>query len=85
MRRFDFLFAFCRLKKKDNIYDYLHEVFFVIDKVSDKSAKQLIELTKKTIMQIIINDTSVDSREVAENKVSPIPEETLDNEETECE
>ena len=61
-RKFDSLFASCGLSKKTNIYQYLCEIFFCLEKVPAKVTRQLVELMKVTIFKVIVNDTSVDSR-----------------------
>jgi len=61
-KEFDSLFASCSLNKKTNIFEYLREVFFCIDKVQAKTLRKLVDLMKKTILQININDSSIDNR-----------------------
>jgi len=49
IKEFDSLFNECGLVKKCNVYDYLREVFFCLEKVPAKILRKLIELMKSTI------------------------------------
>jgi len=69
------------LNKKTNIFEYLREVFFCIDKVEAKTLRNLVDLMKKTILQIIINDPSIDSR-LVNQALDPIELEIEDEENT---
>jgi hypothetical protein len=80
-KEFDSLFASCSLNKKTNIFEYLREVFFCIDKVEAKTLRNLVDLMKKTILQIIINDPSIDSR-LVNQALDPIELEIEDEENT---
>jgi hypothetical protein len=82
-KKFDSLFVSCGLVKKENIYDYLRETFFCLDKIPSKLIKKLIELMKSTILQIIINDSSIDSRLVKQVHVASEPVKLAEIDETE--
>jgi hypothetical protein len=63
VKEFNTLFEKAGLPKKKNLFEYLHAVYFSIGKVPDKgSMRKLIELMKNTIVQLILNDKSVDGR-----------------------
>ena len=77
IKKFDRLYASAGLTKKKNVFDYLHDVFFCIVNVENKTRKALIELMKSTIVRIIINDTSIDKREldrIGGGREAPEPE-----------
>jgi len=82
-KKFDSLFVSLGLVEKDNVYDYLRETFFCLEKIPSKLAKKLIELMKSTILQIIVNDSSVDSRLVGQVLIPSEPVKSDDIEETE--
>jgi len=53
---FDSIFGSCGSLNKTNINDYLCKVFFCIDKGQAKDLRKLVEVMKKTILLININD-----------------------------
>jgi len=68
------------LNKKTNIFEYFREVFFCIQKIEAKTLRKLVDLMK-TILQIIINDSFIDSRLVNQAH-DPIEFEIEDEENT---
>ena len=44
--------------KSNNLYDYLHAIFYNIDKVNPKDRRTLTETMKKTIITLLIEETS---------------------------
>ena len=63
VRDFDALFVKAGLPKRKKLFEYMHAVYFSIDKVPDKGCvRKLIELMKSTIVQLVLNDNSKDGR-----------------------
>ena len=52
LKEFNHLYYLCGLKKKNNIFDYLLEVFFCIDKIPAKFIKRLEGHTSNVIFKI---------------------------------
>jgi len=73
LRQFEGLFESIGVKRKNNLFEYLHAVYFSIDGVQDRTlVRKLVELMKTTILQLIMNDKSQDGRK---------PEAELDDDE----
>ena len=61
--KFERLFRLAGLAKKDNLFEYLHAVYFTIDNIQIKGyTNKLVELMKNTIVNLILNDKSIDQR-----------------------
>ena len=43
---------------KNNLYDYLHAIFYTINDIEGKDRNRLTEILKNTIYQLIVNDES---------------------------
>ena len=59
LRSFRYWFGAGGLPQRNSIYEYLHAVYFSIPGTVGKATTELVELMKKTITQIILNDESI--------------------------
>lgn len=53
------------MQQQNSLYDFLHFTYFSIENTSEpKIIRKIIELLKSTIVQLIINDKSIERRKL---------------------